>query len=65
MSPDGAPRSISGVSGKNPAGPGALVVSEAGGALAALEALREAGTGRGVFVAQPRPEPAEGEGHHG
>jgi chromosome segregation protein len=39
---------------------GALVVDEAGGALAALEALREAGAGRGVFVALPRPEPTEG-----
>jgi chromosome segregation protein len=36
---------------------GALVVNEAAGAVAALEALREAHAGRGLFVTLPAPEP--------
>jgi chromosome segregation protein len=36
---------------------GALVVEEAGGAVAALEALRAARAGSGVFLALPEPEP--------
>jgi chromosome segregation protein len=39
---------------------GALVVREAAGAVAALEALREARAGRGLFVALPAPEPEGG-----
>jgi chromosome segregation protein len=36
---------------------GALVVNDPGGAVAALEALRAEGGGRGLFVALPEPEP--------
>jgi chromosome segregation protein len=35
----------------------ALVVEHTGGAVSALEALREAGAGRGIFVALPSAEP--------
>jgi chromosome segregation protein len=39
----------------------AIVVENAGGAVGALERLREAGAGRGVFVVEPRTEaPARG-----